>query len=499
MSTQSLQSAGHDPGDDRVIPPDQRPAESGDHPPSAQRLRYPAVIVLCLTQLILVIDNSVVNVALPQIRHALGFSATGLSWVVTSYALVFGGLVLLSGKVGSIIGPRRALLIGVSIFTVASALGGAATTPAMLIAARVLQGVGAALAAPGTLVLLMSITRPGPQRARAMSVFVLSIGIGAGLGLVLGGLLTTSLGWEWVMFVNIPIGLVVLVGVRLLVPEAPRAPARLDVGGAVASTIGMTALVYGLINAESQGWASLPVLVSFALAIAGLLALVLIERRHAAPVVPLGFFTRMRSAAPLLAMMLIPAGQAGFLYFAALFTQNALGFTPLQTGLSVLPFSAALLVTNLLTGRLVPRYGERIVGSLGMSALLAGLVWMSRIDAADTFASGLLGPFVLLGLGAGLTVAPLTAVIMHQAPPAHLGAASSLNQAMQQLGGALGLAVMTTVYGAAAAGAGEAGAIAAAGAGEAGAIATALTAGVVFPLLALILFATWARPTTTTH
>ncbi|WP_433432651.1 MFS transporter [Nonomuraea sp. CA-141351] len=489
MSTQPLQSTGHDPGDDRVVPPGQRLAASGDHLPSAQRLRYPAVIVLCLTQLILVIDNSVVNVALPQIRHALGFSATGLSWVVTSYALVFGGLVLLSGKVGSIIGPRRALLIGVSIFTVASALGGVATTPAMLIAARVLQGLGAALAAPSTLVLLMSITRPGPQRSRAMTVFVLAISIGAALGLLLGGLLTTSLGWEWVMFVNIPIGLVVLVGVRLLVPEAPRAPARLDVGGAVASATGMTALVYGLINSESQGWASPPILVSFALAIAGLLALVLIERRHAAPVVPLGFFTRMRSAAPLLAMMLIPAGQAGFLYFAALFTQNALGFTPLQTGLSVLPFSAALLVMNILTSRMVTRHGERIVGSLGMFGLLTGLLWMSRIDAADTFASGLLGPFVLLGLGAGLTIAPLTAVIMHQAPAAHLGAASSLNQAMQQLGGALGLAMMTTVYGSAAAG----------GAGEAGAIATALTAGVVFPLLALTLFATWARPTTTTH
>ncbi|MFI7611114.1 MFS transporter [Nonomuraea terrae] len=463
MSTRTVQSTAHDPG----IPPDRPP--------------YRAIIVLCLTQLILVIDNSVVNVALPQIRQALGFSTTGLSWVVTSYALVFGGLVLVSGKVGSIVGPRRTLLIGVAVFTVASAVGGAAVTPEMLIAARVLQGLGAALAAPGTLVLLMSITRPGPQRARAMTVFVLAIGIGAALGLLLGGVLTTSLGWEWVMFVNVPIGVVVLAGVRLLVPEAPRAPARLDVGGAVASTAGMTALVYGLINATSQGWTSPAVLGSFALAVAGLVALVLIERRHVAPVVPLGFFTRMRSAAPLLAMMLIPAGQAGFLYFAALFTQNVLGFTPLQAGLAVLPFSAALLVTNLLTGRLVTRHGERIIGSLGMSGLLAGLVWMSRVDAGDTFASGLLGAFVLLGLGAGLTVAPLTAVIMHQAPPDQVGAASSLNQSMQQLGGALGLAVMTTVYGSVQ--------------GEAGAIGAALTAGIVFPLLALILFATWARPT----
>jgi EmrB/QacA subfamily drug resistance transporter len=456
--------------------------------PRAERPRFPyaPVIVLTLMQVTLVIDNSVVNVALPEIQTALGFSAAGLSWVVTSYFLVFGGLVLVSGRIGAMIGPRRALLIGVAVFVAASALGGFAVTPEMLIAARVLQGVGAALAAPSTLVLLMAITEPGVQRARAMSMFVLSIGLGAGLGLFLGGALTSRLGWEWVMFVNVPIGALVFFGVRALVPESDRQPGRLDVGGAAASTIGMSALVYGLTTAADQGWSSTPVIGSFAVAAVGLVALVLIEGRHSAPVVPLSFFTRMSSAAPLLAMMLIPAGQFGFLYFAALYTQGVLGFSPLQTGLSVLPFTAGMLTTNSTVSRLVTRFGERVVGSLGMVGLLTGLVWMSRIDPGSGYLDGLFGPFLLLGVGAGLTVAPLTAVIMHNAPREHVGAASSLNQAMQQLGGAVGLAVLSTIY-----------AGTASTSGMAVGISTALTVGIVFPLLSLLLFTVWARRTTT--
>lgn len=451
---------------------------SADTPPR----HHARVLLLCLTQLMLVIDASVVNVALPDIRSDLGFSATALTWVITAYALVFGGLVLLSGKVGAIIGPRRALLLGASIFVVASAVGGFAATPGMLVAARALQGVGAALAAPSTLVLLMTNTAPGPQRARAMSLFVVAIGSGAALGLVLGGVLTTSFGWESVMFVNVPIGLLVLVGVRLLVPEAPRSPVRLDIGGAVASTVSMAALVYGLITAAAAGWSDGRVVAAFVVAVVGLVVLVLVERRHPSPVVPMVFFTRMRSAAPFLAMLLIPAGQFGFLYFATLFTQNVLSYTPLQTGLAILPFTVALVLTNVLTPRLVARHGERVTGALGMLCLTLGLLWMANLAATSTFTSGLLGPFAVLGLGAGLTIAPLTAVIMHQAPAGHLGAASSLNQGMQQLGGALGLAVLTTIFGSAAN-----------PADEATAITTALLLAVAFPLLALTLFATWAR------
>jgi predicted MFS family arabinose efflux permease len=287
------------------------------------------------------------------------------------------------------------------------------------------------------------------------------------------------------MFVNVPLGVVVFLGIRARIAETERRPGRLDLGGAAASTIGMSALVYGLTVAADHGWTSKTVIGSFVLAGAGLVALVLIERRHSSPVVPLSFFTRMSSAAPLLAMMLIPAGQFGFLYFAALYTQDVLGFTPLQTGLSVLPFTAGMLTTNFTVSRLVTRYGERIVGSIGMVGLLTGLAWMSLLTPTSGYLGGLFGPFLLLGLGAGLTVGPLTAVIMHNAPPEHVGAASSLNQAMQQLGGATGLAVLSTVF-----------ANTAAGSGAATGISTALTLAIVFPLLALLLFAVWARPIT---
>jgi EmrB/QacA subfamily drug resistance transporter len=444
------------------------------------------VALLSLTQLMFVIDSSVVNVALPTIERELAFPPAMLSWVITAYALVFGGLVLLSGKIGATVGPRRVLQVGVSIFVIASVLGGFAVTPVMLVLARALQGVGAALAAPSVLVLIMAVTTRGPARARAMSLFVFAIGGGVALGLVLGGVLTTTFGWRSVMFVNVPIGLAILVGVvGLSIPEGPRSPARLDVGGALTSAVAMAALVYGLITSAAAGWYDSRVVGSFALAAAALAALVTIERRHPSPVVPLSMFASMRSAAPLLAMLLIPAGQFGFLYFATLFTQNVLGYSPLGTGLAIMPFTAALMLANIGTPRLVTRYGERVTGILGMTALLLGLLWMARLDTSSTFVDGLLGPFAVLGLGAGLTIAPLTAVIMNQAPAAHVGAAASLNQGMQQLGGALGLAVLTTVF----AGVSLTG-------GVARGMTTALLVAVAFPTVALVLFATWGRRTT---
>ncbi|MEV7046043.1 MFS transporter [Amycolatopsis sp. NPDC051061] len=443
------------------------------------KMPWAGVAMLSLLQLVLSVDTSVVNVALPQIQSALGFSPTGLSWVITAYALVFGGLVLLSGRIGAIIGPRRALLIGTAIFVAASVLGGLASSPGILVTARAAQGVGAALAAPSTLVLIIGITEPGAQRSRAMSFFVAALGSGAAIGLVLGGVLTTTLGWRWVMFVNVPLGLFVLAGVRLTVPRLPRTVARLDLAGAVSSTAAMAALVYGLTSAASDGWSSAKTFGSFAVALVALGLLIAAERRHSNPVLPLGFFGRMRSAAPFLAMLLIPAGQFGFLYFAALFTQDVLGYSPLLTGLVVLPFTAALVLVNVVVPRLVARWGERVTGGAGMAALTLGLLWMSQLHTGSTFTGGLLGPFVVLGVGAGLTVAPLTSVLLAQGPAEQLSAASSLNQGVQQLGGAVGLAALTTVF-------------SAAGGGVEG-ITTALLAGTLFPALAFTLFTIWAR------
>lgn len=441
-----------------------------------------AVVILVLTQLMFVVDTSIVNVALPDIGRELGFSSVGLSWVVTAYALSFGGLILLSGKVGSMIGPRRALVLGVTVFVIASIAGGLATSAWFLVAARAFQGAGAAVAAPSVMVLLMGITAPGPQRSRAMAMFVLAVGAGAAVGLLAGGVLTQTLGWQWVMFVNAPIGVLVLFGAMRNLPEMERRRTSLDVGGAAASILAMVALVFAFTSAADRGWTGPPVLGAFAVAVLSVVVLVVCERRHPYPVVPLAFFSFMRSAGPLLSMLVIPAGQVGFLFFTTLLTQRVLEFTPIQTGLALVPFTLGLIATNQLTPRLLPRLGERLIGIAGLSGLVLGIAWMALVAAdagPDTSIVTVLLPSVLLGAGAGATFAPVTSVIMHQAPAEHIGAAASLNQGLQQLGGAMGLAVLTSV-------------LAATGGLDHGLGAT-LLATAAFPLAGLILFGVWAH------
>ena len=441
-----------------------------------------SVGILVLTQLMFVVDTSIVHVALPDMKRELGFSRAGLSWVVTAYALSFGGLILLSGKVGSMIGVRRALILGVTVFVVTSILGGLATSPEVLVAARALQGVGAAIAAPSVLVLLMNITSPGPQRSRAMAMFVLAIGAGAAVGLLAGGVLTQTLGWEWVMFVNAPIGIVVLFGVVLNLPELERRRTSLDVGGAASSVAAMVSLVFAFTTAAERGWNSPSVLVSFTVAGLSMVTLLVCERRHPHPVMPLEFFSSMRSAGPLLAMIFIPAGQVGFLFFTTLLAQQVLNFTPIQTGLALLPFTVGLITINQLTPRLLPRFGERLIGIAGLTALVLGIAWMSLIAAdagPDTSIITVLTPSILLGAGAGATFAPVTAVVMHHAPQGHTGAAASLTQGLQQLGGAMGLAILTSAF-------------VATGGLEHGLGATFLLTA-AFPFVGLVLFGIWGR------
>ena len=447
---------------------------------TAPRFRTLGLIVVFVTQLMLVVDASIVNVALPDIQKALGFTPVGLSWVVTAYALAFAGLMLLSGKVGSMIGAKRALIIGTLVFIVASAAGGLAPSAEVLVVARVVQGIGAAIAAPSTLVLLMANTTPGKQRNRAMALFVLAAGSGGAIGLILGGVLTTGFGWEWVMFVNVPVGILIVAGALLFLRETDRERARLDVGGAIASTVGMVSLVYAFTTAASAGWTSPVALAAFAVAAVSLVTLVVIERRHRSPVVPLQLFGTPRNAAPLVAMLLVPAGMFAFFYFITLFTQQVLHFTPLQTGLGLLPFVVTLVVVSQLVPRFLPRVGEWIVGALGMGLLAGGLLWLSTLDSHDTFLTGILGPIVVMGLGAGMTFAPITAVVMDRAPEEHVSAASSVLQAMQQLGGSIGVAALTTVF-----------VSVTTISGEAGGVAAAVLGGAAFVFLGFVLFAVW--------
>ncbi len=440
------------------------------------------LIVIFVTQLMLVIDGSIVNVALPAIKAELDYSDTSLSWVVTAYALAFAGLILLSGRIGSMIGTRRALVIGTVVFILASALGGFAFTGELLIISRVLQGIGAAIAAPSTLVLLMKNTTPGRQRARVMSLFVIAAGSGGAIGLVLGGILTTSFGWEWVMFVNVPVGLVIIAGAWAFLDETDRLPAKLDIGGAIASTIGMIALIFGFTTAASDGWTHPLVVGSFLVALFALAALLIIERRHLAPVVPLGLLSTARRAAPFGAMLMVPAAMFGFFYFVNLFTQNVLHYDPLGTGLALLPFVGAMLVTNQFSPALLPRLGEKVFLIVGLSSIVVGLLWLGQLNESSTFASGILFPTLIMGFGAGITFAPLTSIILDQAPADDVGSSSSLLQAAQQLGGSIGVAVLTTVFvGVSAA------------SGEATGTATALLFGAAFAAVALVLVAIWAR------
>ncbi len=452
-----------------------------DAPRSARR---PAsalgLITVFVTQLMLVVDASIVNVALPDIQRALHFTPSGLSWVVTGYALAFAGLMLLTGKLGARLGAKRALIIGTIVFIAASAAGGLAPTASALIIARVVQGVGAAIAAPSTLVLLMENTTPGPQRNRAMSLFVLAAGSGGAIGLILGGILTTGFGWEWVMFVNVPIGAVIVVGALLFLRETDRVREHLDYGGAITSVLAMIGLVYGFTEAASAGWGSPIVIVSFVVAAASLVALVLIERGHHSPVVPLQLFTRTRSAIPLLSMLFVPAGMFAFFYLITLFTQDVYHYDALGTGLALLPFVATMVTVSQLAPRLLPRFGERLMGTVGLGLLGAGLGWLTTLTADTGYVAGVLGPIIVMGLGAGLTFAPITGLVMAHAPEGHVGATSSVLQTMQQLGGSIGVAVLSTVF-----------VSAAATAGIAGGLTTAIIGGVVFVGVAFVLYAIW--------
>lgn len=452
-----------------------RPATS-----PVNRFQTLGLVVVFITQLMFVVDASIVNVALPDIQKELHFSASALSWVITAYALAFAGLMLLSGKIGSIIGARRALIIGTIVFIVASVAGGFAPTAEVLVIARVVQGIGAAIAAPSTLVLLIANTRVGAHRARALSFFVLAAGSGGAIGVILGGVLTTNFGWQWVMFINAPIGVAIVVGAILFLKETARERARLDVGGAAASTIGMVALVFAFTSAASDGWGSPVVLISFAVAVIALVALVFIERNHISPVVPLQLLRQRRTVVPLVAMLLVPAGLFAFFYFIALFTQQVLGFDPLGTGLALLPFVLPLLITSQLAPRLLPRFGEWLVTAVGLGLLVVGLLWLSQLTDTSTFVNGILGPLVIMGLGAGLTFGPITGLVMHHAPDEHTSAASSVLQAMQQLGGSVGVAALTSVFVATTA-----------VQGEARGISISILGGAAFILVAFLLFSIW--------
>jgi EmrB/QacA subfamily drug resistance transporter len=416
-------------------------------PTGAGRSRTLVLAVILLAQLMVVLDLSIVNVALPDMQKALGFSPTGLSWVLNAYSLAFGGLLLLGARAGDLVGRRPTFLVGISVFTLASFAGGFAASGTALIVSRAIQGIGAAFAAPATLSLLTTMFPEGRERTRALGLYTaVSVG-GVSFGLVAGGFLTQVASWRWVMLVNVPIGIVVAVLAWMAVPHTPRRHGRFDLPGAITSVLGVSGVVFGFVHAAGHGWASSVTLGSIGLGVALLVAFVLVERTAAEPITPLGLFgSRVRSGA-LLARMFLMAGAMGAFFFLTQYLQDVLGFSPIQAGLAFLPMTAGVFIASQSSSRfLVERFGDRPVMITGAALSLASVVWLTRLDSASGYGDVVVS-LLLLGLGNGLAFVPLTSSALHGVQPGEAGAAAGLVNVAQQLGSALGLAGLVTVSG----------------------------------------------------
>jgi len=409
-----------------------------------------ALAVIATAQLMIVLDATIVNVALPHIQTALGFSGTNLEWVVNAYALTFGGLLLLGGRSGDLLGRRRVFIAGILLFSLASLLGGFATDEAWLLTARAVQGVGAAFAAPTALALIAVTFPEGPPRNRAMGVYAGMSIAGGTVGLLASGLLLTYLDWRWVFFVNVPIGLAVALLAPRVLGESERRRGRFDLPGAITGSLGLAALVYGLSNAATgpngvSHWGDTKVIVSLAAAAVLLVVFGFIEVRSPHALVPLRVLrSRDRSGAYLVSLC-VGTALFGMFFFLTLFVQNVLGYSPLKTGVAYLPMAAMILVATGVASQLVSRIGALPLMIAGSAASAGGMFWLSRVTEHSTYVSGLLGPMLLTAAGLGLLFAPLLLVSLIKVSDHDAGVASSLVNVGQQVGGAVGLAVLGTV------------------------------------------------------
>ncbi len=422
------------------------PPGHADRRPDRDRRNVTLAVVL-FAQLMIVLDLTVVNVALPSMAAGLHLSPTSLSWVLNAYALTFGGLLLLGGRAGDILGRRRTFMTGLAIFTLASLAGGLATNSAALLAARAVQGVGGAIASPAVLATIVASFPEGRERVRALSIFTAVTMGGASLGLVLGGMMTQWASWRWVFFINVPVGVAVVALAPRLLASAQRQRGHFDVTGAITSTAGMSALVYGFIAVATDGWTSLTSLTAFAAAVLLLTAFVLIETRKTQPITPLWLLRHRSRSASYIARLLLVAGMFGSFFFLTQFVQEVLGFGPLEAGLSFLPMTAALFGTSRLAPRLVARFGPRPLMIAGLLPVVAAMAWLGQLTAGTSYFPGVLVPMLLFGGGMGVVFVPLTMASLAGVPAQHSGAAASMVNVMQQVGGALGLAILVTIYG----------------------------------------------------
>ncbi|MFF5139218.1 MFS transporter [Streptomyces sp. NPDC013157] len=401
--------------------------------------------IICVSYFMVILDNSIVFTGLPQIRSDMGFSETGLSWITNAYVLVFGGLLLLGARAGDLFGHRKVFLYSLVVFSLASLLVGAVQSAWWLIAARALQGVGAAVLAPSALSLLTRSFAEGEARNRAMAAYSAVAGLGAAFGLVVGGLVADLISWRAGFFLNVPIGIVMMVLAVRFLPETERRGGRFDVAGALLATVGSTALVWGIVNAADHGWTAPATLLPLAAGVAMLVVFVSVERRAAQPIVPLRLFASRERSGAYVTRMLYMGAMMGFFFFTAQFVQSVYGWTPLQAGLAFLPMTLVNFVFAVRVPRLLERFGRPRVLAAGVALTTVGMAWLSRLDLYTPYLTGVALPMVIIGAGQGLALAPMTSSGVDGVAREDAGAGSGLVNTVHQIGSALALSILTAV------------------------------------------------------
>ncbi len=409
--------------------------------------RWTALILLAAAQFVVVLDASIVNVALPSIGRDLEFSQENLAWVINAYTLVFGGFLLLGGRLADLLGRRRMFMSGLVLFGVASLLGGLAQTEGQLIAFRALQGLGAALISPAALSIVTTLFADGAERNKALGVWGAVAGAGGAAGVLLGGILTDALGWEWVLFVNTPITLVAALLVPRLIAESrsDSSSKTFDVAGAVSVTAGLSLLVYTLVDANNAGWASTQTLGLLALTAALLAIFVVVERRSTAPLVPFGIFRLRTLRGANVVGLLIGMSLFSMFFFLSLYMQQVLGYAPLKTGFAYLPLALTIIVSAGVASQLVTRVGFKPVLVAGLLFIAVGLLWFSRVSVDGSYLGDVLFASLLAAVGLGFAFVPVTIAAVTGVSNQEAGLASGLINTSQQIGGALGLAILSAV------------------------------------------------------
>ena len=415
--------------------------------PAPDPRRWKALAVLALVQFMIVIDVTVVNVALPSIQKALHFSAGGLAWIVDGYALMAGGLLLLGGRVGDLLGRRRLFLIGSGLFAVASVVSGAAQSQGMLIAGRFAQGAGEALASPAALALVALLFTEAKERTRALGIWAGLAGLGAVVGVVLSGIVVTYLDWRWIFFINAPIAVVAITLIPRLVDEskAETTSRRFDLPGAVLATGGVLALVDGFLAAARHPWGSFAVVGPLVGGIAALLALVYVESRSADPLIPLKFFKNRTRVSANVATAAMASGMFGMFFLLTLYLQQVLGYSPLKAGLAYVPFGIGMIVGIGISTAIVERVGARALISTSFALIAAALLMLGRIGVHGSYATQLLPSILMMSIGMGAAFPATGIAALHQVSQEDAGLGSAVQNTVMQIGGSLGLAVLVTV------------------------------------------------------